>query len=383
MKKFLTIFQRSLNRSKFILIVSLIIGLVLCVLFNLINNMQDSNVSRISIGIVDYDDSFISKDFISYVENDLKMDIEKSPDIKYLESELTDKNISSIVEIPRNFEKDILNNKENPMVLSFLDDYLNSEFIKSYIDSYTKSIKRLSQNAKGQKENLITFIKSQNDYQIKVNTISVDSKAYNEKNQALSFRTIMGFFLMFSFLLSIFISYPLFEDRISGVYKRIKSTSINTIGYIAGNCVIGFIMSFIMLGVFFTYIGLNNIYIDINLWDIIVLCFTYIIYIIGLSIMVSLLFNSRNAMISSVIGLSTITSILGGCFFPLEYSPQFLQNLARFTPQYWFINALDKLEDNVNSSILINISVITLFAVLFFILSAIRFTSHSSKQTKG
>jgi ABC-2 type transport system permease protein len=41
--------------------------------------------------------------------------------------------------------------------------------------------------------------------------------------------------------------------------------------------------------------------------------------------------------------ISMVTIMLGGAWWPIEIVPRLMQNIARFTPQYWAINGFNKI----------------------------------------
>ena len=61
----------------------------------------------------------------------------------------------------------------------------------------------------------------------------------------------------------------------------------------------------------------------------------------------------------------TPTCMIGGCFWPIAFMPDFMQKLANFVPQKWAIESMKLLaQGNDVSSIGIHLGILVLFAVV-------------------
>ena len=105
------------------------------------------------------------------------------------------------------------------------------------------------------------------------------------------------------------------------------------------------------------------------------LCLLYSLIVVAISLFIAMLLNSKNSIMAALVGFTTVTCILGGAFFPLDYSPEFMQQLALITPQYWFMDSMRVLLDDPNGVWWINGVILAMFAVLFFVLAGTRFAS--------
>jgi ABC-type multidrug transport system permease subunit len=71
--------------------------------------------------------------------------------------------------------------------------------------------------------------------------------------------------------------------------------------------------------------------------------------------------------------------MLGGAFFPIGLAPRLFQVLGSVTPQHWFFRAVSAWQEGAGAGGAIGpVLIITLAAVLCFVLSGIQFTTNKS-----
>jgi ABC-2 type transport system permease protein len=71
----------------------------------------------------------------------------------------------------------------------------------------------------------------------------------------------------------------------------------------------------------------------------------YNLFSVGLVLaLFSVLKNSSSASIAITM-FATLSSMLGGLFWPIEITPEIMQRIARLTPGYWFVQGLHNVRD--------------------------------------
>jgi hypothetical protein len=119
---------------RMLLALSVIVGCALLSFFLIFSQMDTNELGSMNLGVIDKDESSMSTDFKNYLETQLGMTIVDG-DEDYLQSELIEKHISGIVEVPKGFEKSLLaNNTQNPMLVTYADDYENRVFLDAYLE---------------------------------------------------------------------------------------------------------------------------------------------------------------------------------------------------------------------------------------------------------
>jgi len=85
---------------------------------------------------------------------------------------------------------------------------------------------------------------------------------------------------------------------------------------------------------------------------------------------VALFFNSKGyGMFSNIV--ITITTMVSGAFTSIDFLPENIRFIAPFTPQYWVMNGITKLQMGMGiDSIIINLGILLLFSIALFLASA-------------
>lgn len=380
MKKTWILFANTLRRSRLVLLVALLCGLALCAMFGLFANMMGSYYGGIPVGLLAHEETAVTRDFRSYLAGELGMEVLESTDGEQLNTALVERHIAAVVEMPKGFEAALLGGDPIPLEVSFLDDYANAAFVQGYLESYTASLSTLALGAGGNAGTLSAMLDELPAEMAPVSIQATTGTTLAAVTQQNAFRQIMGFYLMFCFLLAFATALQLFDDRQNGLYRRVRVSNVRTAQYLAGTCSVGMLNAVVLIAPFFVYLAVTRPAIGMRLWQAAVLCLLYALFVVGVALAASLYLTSKNAITAGIIGASTIMCMLGGAYFPIETSPEYLQRLARATPQFWFIDAIEALQTNASAAWGLNATVIALFALLFFILAGIHFVQGSRKK---
>jgi ABC-2 type transport system permease protein len=372
MKEIIVVFKSSIKRSLPVLVLTLAMGLLLPFIFNAMTSLHNGEFSGVPVGFISNEDTVITKDLKNYLSNELKMQLFEDDSIDALNTELIERHIAGIISLPSGFSKAILNQSKMAIEVVFLDDYENAAFIEGYLQNYMQTLKTLAGAAGGSEEELALLLNEMQSQIPVIQKSQSDPELQLEQTQKEAFNSVIGFYMMFAFFSAFIISNQLFDDRKMGLYNRIRATNILTVQYFTGIGLTGLVCSIIQIVPLIAFIIITNPSIGISLWQIFALSLAYIFFVIAFSIMAALYLASKNALLAVIIGVGSVTCMLGGAYFPIETAPAFMQQLSKFTPQYWFTSAVGSIQENNSSSFLLNIAVILLFAVLLFIIAGIR-----------
>ncbi|MDF2539137.1 MAG: type transporter [Herbinix sp.] len=381
MKNIWLLTKTNIKRNKMAVLLSVSGAFALCfILYAMGNMITDATLSKIKIGYMDHDKSLLSEDFEKYLSVELDYELVENNSYEVLSTELIDKNISAIIEIPEGFYDQFSMGEYKEIIMTTLDDFENAAFLQAYLNSYMGSIKVLSDSAGG---NSLVFDQLLADYNKENVTIHQTAAMVTDRKEMtdqLGFINSIGFFLMFIFGFSVIISFMILDDRLSGVYNRIQVTPVKPIQYISGTTIFGIIMCAIEIIIYCTYIAVKGLEIGFPVWVLVVFMSLFSLFTVCFSISVALAFKSKNAITSIVIGFSTIGCILGGAYFPLELAPESLQNLSRILPQFWFMDTFRALQENAQAAILPNLIIMILFTVLALLVGAVLFSQNYKKS---
>ncbi len=382
MKKTLILVKNALRRSRVFLLVSLLGGVLLCLTYVGMATLIGQEYEGIPIGFYPHEETAVTADLRGYLAGELGMKLTESADTQFLNTELVERHIAAVVEVPGGFETALLNGEAIPLQVSFLDDYANSAFVMGYLENYTAGLATLALGANGSAETLKTMMDGLQDAMMPLDIKQSDGEAHIEATQHNAFRQVAGFYLMFCFMLAFGLSTQLLDDRKKGLYARMKASNLRTLQYLAGTCVPNLLSAILLIAPFFVYVAATKQSTGIHIWQAAALCFLYALFVVAFAIVAAMYLNSRNAITAAIIGTATITCMLGGAYFPLATAPQFLQQLARATPQYWFMDALNSLQKDPASQWLLHAGIILLFGLLLFIVAGIRFV-HGGKRKRA
>lgn len=381
MKNIWIITKTNIKRNLFAIILSLVGAIALCLLLSSMGTLvADSKTAQVTVGLLDYDHSALSMDFKRYMTKELDYRLLEDFTYDELSTQLIDRDISIIIEIPEHFYDVTLAGNKAEVTVTSLEDYENSAFVKAYINSYLGSIAVLSSGAGGNAEAFDGLLNTYQDEKVsltKTSAAKVDLEKIKGQN---GFINSIGFFLMFIFTISILVSFMVADDHLSGVFNRVQVTPVKPIQYVIGTGIFGIILCVIEVGIYSAYIYFKDIKTGIPIDVIVLMMLLYSFFTVCFSMLVALATKSKNAIMSIIVGFSTVGCILGGAYFPLDMAPKSLQNMARILPQYWFMDVFRRIQENSLANIYPNIIILTLFVLLSFLIGAVLFSQNYKKN---
>lgn len=389
MKNILILIKISIQRNKVTVFSACICAFCLCMLMILFShNTGSDGISKIKIGLIDYDNTALSANLESYLTDTLNMELSENQTYDELTTLLIDRKISVIIEVPANFENSEIDRRPEDLITTSLSDYENALFVDAYLNSYMNSIDVLGRSAAGDRDVFQKLLLESGNQKISVQNTAVPKLEsglpdngmifISDSVYADDFIPCMGFYLMFGFIFTISIAFMIFDDRSSGIFKRIQSTPVTSVQYITGSTLFGVINGILIIGLFFAYLLITGTKIGVPYWSSILLMVLMMLFMVGFAMMLSLLLKSKSAVLTAVFGYSTVASMIGGAWFPIEFGPDFLQKLAKMAPNYWFMDAFSKMQENADANVVPNIIVLVLFIVLVYLVSAIRFAQNKN-----
>ena len=380
MKNIILLVKSNIKRNRVGILLSVFSGVVLSLLIYLMGQFVGSvALSKIEIGVMDYDKSILSTDFKSYLSEELDYKLVEHESYDYLSELLIDKSISSIIEIPDGFYDMFASGQDGNITITSTDDFENAAFLEAYMNSYLAGVKLLSINAKGDQRAFDRLITEYKEVEIPISKSKAFDMDLEQFRQREGFRNTIGFFLQIMFALGVVLSFMILDDRATGVYNRITVTPVKPVHYIAGNSIFGFILLMIEVVIYCGYIAIKDVDIGFPVYKLFILMLLLSLFITCFLVGASILIKSKSGITVVIMGYSTIGSILGGAYFPIDMSPEVLQNIARILPQFWFMDAVTKLMNNPMTDISSNIIIIVLFTVLAFLVGAVSFSQNNKR----
>ncbi|MDR2487024.1 MAG: ABC transporter permease [Clostridiales Family XIII bacterium] len=378
MNSFRALFVCGLQRGKTVLLIAVAISVAVSLLVIQVAGSQQYALDRIEIGFVDRDGSAASKDLARYFTDDLDCRLVRSDDTGELDSALVDKRVSAIFEVPQGFMDGLLSGSEKPVVLTFMDDYANETFLRGYIDVYMGSLSALASSVQGAPDEaaaLESLLADTAGQMPVVEKSGKDAALLKREADRDGFETMAGFLTFFSFIMAIGISTMLLEDRLGGTYRRVRAGRVRAPGYVLSIAAIGMLLSLVIFAPCLITYALSGADPGVSMPLVALLFGAYSAFVVAFGILVGVAAPSSNVVLTVLVGIPTLTSLISGTWYPIEYTPVLFQKLALATPQYWMFQALRPGLEGLGS-FAAPLAVILLEAALCFILAGIRFTSN-------
>lgn len=380
MKNICMLIQMYIKRNRIAIFLSTLSGILLCILIYMMGQfVANATLSKIQIGVIDYDKTILSEDFKSYLSDELNYQLVEDDSYEYLSDMLIDNSISSIIEIPEDFNDKFASNKDGNIDITTTDDFENAAFLEAYMNSYLAGVRLLSVNANGDKESFDKLIAEYREVEISIYKSVAFDLDLDKFRQQEGFRNTIGFFLQIVFALGMVLSFMIVNDRESGIYNRITVTPVKPVQYITGNSIFGLILSMVMVVIYCGYLTFTKIDIGFPVYKLFLLMLLLSIFTTCFIIDISILIRSKSGLSALIMGYCVLGAILGGAYFPIEFAPESLQNMAKTLPQFWFMDAIRKLMDNRVADITSNVIIMGLFTVLAFLIGAVLFSQNYKK----
>ena len=375
MKNLNVLFINGLSRAKGILITSAVVSAAVVLIVLSIVNSADSDAIAIKLGFIDRDGSAASADLGRYMTEELGIELVFSDNTDEMNSKLVEKRVSGLIEVPAGFEAALLLGDPDPVLLTFMGDYANEVFTRSYVESYMKSLGALAAAAGGDAAKLKALLAQTADENVPVSAVEKDEKLIKEQADKDGYRVLLGFFMMFSFIMSICISTMLFADRMEGTYRRIRAGRVTAFEYTMSIAMIGLVLMLLINGPSLALYALSGSDPGVPMLATAGLLAAFSLFVIAFGLLIGLVMPSHGGIVAVIIAVTTITSMLGGAWFPIDLAPQFFQTVGHVTPQYWFFEAVSSWQTGAGSPVGPTL-IILLAAALCFVLAGVRFTGN-------
>ena len=367
-------FLQVLKKNKFIVILYTVILLVFGN-FSMQSNQSSTSfeASKPTVFIVNEDrEEGITKDFIKYIKEKCDIaEIESSKEA--IDDALFYEEVSLVVYIPQNFDKDFIDGKNPEITIKKRDSYYGS-LAEMLLQRYIKVAKIYQKNITDEAE-LIAKINEtiSKDIETEVTT-KLDTTALNKASRFYNFSSY-SFLACLIYIISLILS-TFNEEKVhkrtiisSYSYKKLnKVLLLRNALYAFTLWAIYVIMSFVFVGE--TMVSLNGLLLIANSF-IFVICATTLAFFIG-----NLVKNKDSISgIVNVIGLGS--SFLCGAFIPQDWLPETVKAIGHIFPTFYFIEGnetIAKLEEfNIDTlmPVITNAGIVIAFSIVLFILTNI------------
>lgn len=333
-----------------------------------------------TIAVVDLDQSSFSEAFIQEIESKEIMTISLE-NHQEASDKFSEQKITGYIQINEGFEDDVLQMEDPEITFIASPSFEGAAIIEQVIND---SIVNLLMTAKASNtyHNVtgddLQGVQEKVSQELSTTPVGIEMVSIM-KGKELEMMNDMtarsaGFSIMFVMMTMLVSTGVILEARQTGVWYRMMSTptmkSELLIGYLFAFFVIGWIQFGILMLVskFVFHVEWGNVVGNIILVSSLLLC------TIGLGLFIASIVKTSEQQ--SVFGNLIIVStcMLGGVYWPLEIMPDFMQQLAKFVPQYWGLEGFAELSARGGTvlDILVPVGILLAFTAVFLVIGMTR-----------
>ena len=192
--------------------------------------------------------------------------------------------------------------------------------------------------------------------------------------------TIPGYLVMFVFFTAAFSAAQLVKERQNHTLERLLSSSAGKTAILGGVYGSTVAKGLIQIAIFWT-VGILGFKMNLGLSPLAVILISVLMTLMASAFGVMLATFVKTERSASSIGVLTslILAPLGGCWWPLYITPQWMQTISKITPHAWATTAFNKLLifGGDFNSVVPNMLVLIGFMVVFGLIAILRFRTEA------
>jgi ABC-2 type transport system permease protein len=336
------------------------------IIYPIIYSIGYSNeiLTDLPVGVVDLDQSALSRKYMAMLDATREVEVTMEPqNLKEAEQLFMSNKITGVVLIPRDFQEDILNEKQTNVAVyadgSYFLKYKTQFMAASYVNAYFSggiSVKRYLTEGKSLE-------------QAAISSNPLDAQTHILYNPASSY----GSFIMPGLIILIIQQTLLIGIGImGGSFSESKKSPFvlpadkrrkELVPLIFGKTGAYLLISLLNIGVAVVLVhDWFNFPDKSNMTDILMLLFPFLLAVIFMGIGLSTLFKHRESSIVFMLFLSPIALFLSGISWPVSAIPDWLVGLSKIFPSTTAIPAYLKLRTMGNDLSVVKNEVLYLYA---------------------
>ncbi len=354
------------NKSHLILYTALLIAFTCITL-----SSDQANINYVDakpdVIIVDKDNSKLSNNLKNYFKQNSNL----REEVDNIEDELFYRFSSYVIYIPEGFEQSVIDGNIKEIEYKSISDY-EANLANILLNQYLSALdiyKDIDTNI----DDLINHIDKSLDNQ--VNVVVNSALNTNELAKAGFYYSFMNYSLLAGCIYVLVVIISIFREK--NVLKRnvISSMNYNKLNnkLLLASVLFGTIIW--ILYVLLSFVIVGNIMLTSNCICMIILSFIFLIYCLSIGFLIANVINSKNAINGIINVIALGTSFLCGVFVNIEFLPSSVLNISKMIPNYYYIDAINKLTSIESISfdtlkpLLSNVIVLILFSLIFISLS--------------
>ncbi|HHJ8271073.1 TPA: ABC transporter permease, partial [Streptococcus pyogenes] len=288
------------------------------------------------IGILDKDNSQISKQFIAQLKQNKKYDIFTKIKKENIDHYLQDKSLEAVLTIDKGFSDKVLQGKSQKLNIRSIANSEITEWVKAQTNYLLENYNIIGDVALGNEDtfNRILQKNQQLNYDVKQVTLTDRSRS-----KAVS-STTTGFLLILMLGSTSVIYSGILADKSSQLYHRLMLSNLSRFRYMVSYVCVGFVAFTIQIVIMLSLLKVFNISFFVPTSLLLIIFFLFSLLAIGFGLLIGAI--TQNSQQSSQLANLIVmpTSMLAGCLWPLSITPSYMQAIGKLLPQNWVLSAI-------------------------------------------
>lgn len=295
---------------------------------------------KCKVGIVDKDQTFLSEDFSTYMENVCNVKI-LEPDVN-MSRQILDEGFNCIFVFQEGYTEQFGQSQGQDIEYYYQSDSNLTNPILTRAESFFEAAKNMKQASNG---DMAIFEQEMSEF---MNRKSVVNYKYTGDTSVKSLDATskaLGYIAFCLITLMISSTSLIMEDKRSGVLQRLWSSPMKRVSYYAQHIMAYLFISILQLLIVFTVLPLVM---DISFGTtikskamIMFICICFSLVCISMGVAINKYAKNKMA-VSSLNALIVLPMMmLGGCFWSRDIMPDVLQKISQIMPTTWFLKLVD------------------------------------------
>ena len=326
--------------------------------------------SKIAMAVSDMDNTKASQAVMESIEQTGKFNIIET-DVDNANHMVAEGEVSFGYVIPTGFEDTVLKGASPTVKITAMGQNEGTAWIRDISDYQIQNIMDLAVGAEYDKDMLHQMIDDIKDGAVKMNTVTTED--FTSKKDVAS--SALGMYIMVLMISTFTIAFMLLNEKQLGTLARISmapvNTKIYTLANVFANLMVAAVQIALVLAILTGVLKMNFFMSPVMLF-LIMFCFAICAVSLGLMLAA---FAKKTEVAGSLLSLVlTPSCMLAGCFWPIEFMPEYLKKAAYITPQRWTLDAISGMQSGLTMrEVAPNLVIVLSFALLFFMIAAYRF----------
>lgn len=365
MKNFLWVLRlRMLLWEKHPIRLFFVVAIPFISIFIYFSSYQDSAAytDNVSFGVVNHDRGTYTKALEFFLSGNVKLKSYSSS--RAATDGLINNDVNTVVYLKKGSNEGLRKLRPTNISIRSLQGKLLEKQSKTLVATAIANVVRL------QRASLKDRVFQRNMRTLYTKRITIDQRDTNSQaNKNMLTTQIIGFLMMMMlYSITSFAGDVIQDERINHVYDRLLTIPLTQNEYLWGTAVTAFFIGtfetgltmmlmkcFFMINAGISYLKLFGILELFALMAVIV------------SLLIGLAVNRKGTGDALQTLLYTLTSLLSGTVIPLSVMPTFMQQLAKFMPQYWVVETISSVQKLKEPQlILMNLAILAVFVIFFF-----------------